>query len=270
MVAPLTLGFVTDLHFGPEARFEGKLRKLTHRAAELTARVVDAMNTTIRPDALVNLGDDIEDESHDLDLARYRECQAILRRSNAPLINVAGNHDIVHIKTAELNDVWGRSGKLYYSLDIAGWHVVVLHTVERAGVDIRIDAEQLRWLRDDLANAQGPVVVLMHHGASDQDLEDSRWFAKAAHVALVKNRDEFRSIVQGSGKVRAVFNGHLHRNHFDVIRGVPYVTIQSLIENLDDDAPGRAAAAHAVARFDGDKLVVRVLGEDPARYQFHW
>ena len=46
--------------------------------------------------------------------------------------------------------------------------------------------------------------------------------------------------------MRAVFNGHLHWNHLDVIAGIPYVTVQSLIENLDDDAPGRAAAAHAV------------------------
>ncbi len=32
----LTLGLVTDLHFGPEARWQGKLRKLTHLAGELT------------------------------------------------------------------------------------------------------------------------------------------------------------------------------------------------------------------------------------------
>ena len=53
-----------------------------------------------------------------------------------------------------------------------------------------------------------------------------------------------------SGRVRAVFNGHLHWNHLDVIAGIPYVTVQSLIENLDDDAPGRPAAAHAVVRAD--------------------
>src|ERR1035438_4149795 len=28
----LTIGIVTDLHFGPEARWQGKLRKLTHLA----------------------------------------------------------------------------------------------------------------------------------------------------------------------------------------------------------------------------------------------
>ena len=68
--------------------------------------------------------------------------------------------------------------------------------------------------------------------------------------------------------MRVVFNGHVHRNHLDVIAGIPYVTIQSLIENLDEDAPGRPAAAHAVATITESRIVVRVRGNDPARYQF--
>ena len=70
--------------------------------------------------------------------------------------------------------------------------------------------------------------------------------------------------------MRAVFNGHLHWNHLDVIAGIPYVTVQSLIENLDDDAPGRAAAAHAEVHATDRRMVVRVRGNDPARYQFEW
>jgi Icc protein len=60
----------------------------------------------------------------------------------------------------------------------------------------------------------------------------------------------------------------VHRNHLDVIRGIPYVTIQSLIENLDEDAPGRPAASYAVATIADERMVVRVHGNDPARYQF--
>jgi hypothetical protein len=108
----------------------------------------------------------------------------------------------------------------------------------------------------------------MHHSASEQDLEDSLWFKGLSHLALVKERAELRQILQASGKVRVVFNGHVHRNHLDVIAGIPYVTIQSLIENLDEDAPGRAAAAHAIATIDESRIVVRVRGNDPARYQF--
>ncbi len=264
----LTLGFVTDLHFGPAAYHDGKLRKLTHHAADLTRGVVRAMNETVKPDLFVNLGDDIEDESRAADLARYTECQDILRTANAELVNVAGNHDTIHLTRDDLAHVWRHEGPLHYSLDRGGHHLVVLHTFERKDVDVRIPHAQLEWLEKDLAHTSLPVIVLMHHTASDQDLEDSFWFKGLAHLALVQERAELRKVLEASRKVRAVFNGHVHRNHLDVINGIPYVTIQSLIENLDEDAPGRPAASYAVAKVDARRIVVRVHGNDPARYQF--
>src|SRR5580692_5481196 len=130
---PLTLGIITDVHFGPEARWQGKL---PHLAGELTADFVRRMNDEVKPDLVVNLGDDIEDESREADLRRYGECQAILRAADAPLVNVAGNHDTVHMNRTDLNGFWRRSGPLYYSLDLRGWHHVVLHTLEETGVQI--------------------------------------------------------------------------------------------------------------------------------------
>jgi Icc protein len=265
-----TIGIVTDLHFGPQALYRGQLRKMTHLAGDLARGFVRRMNEEIRPDLIVNLGDDIEDESREADLARYGECQAILRGAAAPLVNVAGNHDCIHINRADLNRFWQRSGPLYYSLDHRGWHFVVLHTIEQTDVQIRVPETQLEWLRADLAATDRPTIVLMHHPASDQDLDDSRWWPGRSHLALVKERAEIREIFERSGRVRAVFNGHLHWNHLDVIAGIPYVTVQSLIENLDDDAPGRPAAAHAEVHVTDRRMVVRVRGNDPARYQFEW
>jgi 3',5'-cyclic-AMP phosphodiesterase len=264
----LTIGFVTDLHFGPAGYHDGKLRKLTQHAAELTRGVVRAMNDEIRPDLLVNLGDDIEDENRDADLARYTECQDILRTAKAELVNVAGNHDTIHLTRDDLTRIWRHEGPLFYAMDRGGFHLAILHTLERKDVEVRIPQAQLEWLKDDLARTKLPVVVLMHHSASEQDLEDSYWFKGLSHLALVKERAELRRIFEESGKVRVVFNGHVHRNHLDVIAGIPYVTLQSLIENLDEDAPGRPAAAHTVATLTESRIVVRVHGNDPARYQF--
>jgi 3',5'-cyclic AMP phosphodiesterase CpdA len=263
----LTLGIVTDLHFGPEVRWHGKLRKMSHHAAELTEGFVRRMRDEVHPDFVVNLGDDVEDESRAADLARYGECQSILRQAGAPVVNVAGNHDSVNLGKEDLLAFWGREGELYYSFDHGGFHFTVLHTVEEPGGDIHVREPEFAWLRDDLAKAQLPTVVLMHHSASEQDFDDSFWFRGRANRALVQERRELRALFEDSKKVRAVFNGHVHRNHFDVIRGIPYVTIQSLIENVDDDAPGRASRAHAVVRLDAERMVVRVHGEEPARYQ---
>ena len=265
----VTIGIVTDLHFGPEARLDGKLRKLTHLAGPLAREVVARMNA-LGLAFVVNLGDDIEDESREADLARYGECQAILRGAQAPLVNVAGNHDTIHLNRDDLSRFWQRSGPLYYSFDLHGWHFVVLHTLERKDVDVSIPERELDWLRADLAASSGPAVVFMHHSASEQSLDDSRWWPGRSHLALVRERVALRGIFEGSGRVRAVFNGHLHWNHLDVIRGIPYVTVQSLTENLDDDVPGRPAAAHAVVRLRERGMIVRIRGNDPARYQFEW
>ena len=263
----LVIGFVSDLHFGPAAFHEGKLRKLTTRAGELAKGVVRAMNEEVRPDLFVNLGDDIEDESREADLARYAECQAILRGSRAELVNVAGNHDTIYLTRADLEAAWQREGALHYAFDRADHHFVVLHTFERKDVDVRMPAAQIEWLAADLAKTKLDTIVFVHHPLDEQDFDDSRWFHGRATLALVQERAEVRRVLEASGRVRAVFNGHVHRNHCSVIAGIPYVTFQSLVENLDDDAPGRAAAAYGVATIDTDRVTVRVMGNDPARYE---
>lgn len=266
-VVSLSIGFVTDLHFGPAGYHEGKLRKLTGQAPALTRYVVRRMNEEFRPDLLVNLGDDIEDESREADLARYAECQEILRSAKAELVNVAGNHDTVNLNREDLNRIWRTETPLYYSFDRGGFHFAVLHTLERKGVEVSVPQTQLEWLRQDLAQTSLPTIVLMHHSASEQDLSDSYWFRGRAHVALVKERADLRRILEESKKVHVVFNGHVHRNHLDVINGIPYVSFQSLIENLEEDAPGRPAAACGMATISESRIVVRVHGNDPARYQ---
>jgi 3',5'-cyclic AMP phosphodiesterase CpdA len=266
----LTIALVTDLHFGPEARFAGKLRKLTAHAGDLARAFVERMNREVRPDLVVNLGDDIEDEGPEADRARYAECQGILRSVSAELVNVAGNHDTIHLGAGDLLSAWGKppDGELYASFDRGGFHFVVLHTRERKDHDVSVGEAQLAWLAADLAAHRGPTIVLMHHSAADQDLTGNRWFEGHPHICLVRERRKIRALFEGHGDVRAVFNGHLHWNHLDVIGGIPYVTLQSLIENLDDDAPGRAAAAHAVVRLSSRRIVVEVLGAERARYQF--
>ena len=273
--ARFTLALVSDLHFGPEARFQGKLRKLTHHAAALTRAFVARMNDEVKPDLVVNLGDDIEDESPELDRARYAECIGILKGLDCEVVHVAGNHDTAHLSAAELRAIWGdraeaapEPDRLHHSFDRAGLHLVVLHTRERKDHDVSVGEEQLAWLERDLAATTLPTLVFMHHGAADQDLAGNRWFDGSPHICLVRERRALRAIFEASGRVLAVFNGHLHWNHLDLVGGVPYVTLQSLVENLDDDAPGRPAAAHAVVRVHPKRVVVEVEGAERARYQF--
>src|SRR3954453_19343068 len=225
----LVFALVTDLHFGKEAGYDGKLRKLTRRAPELTRAFVDHMNRVVRPSVVFNLGDDIEDESPEADRARYQQCIDILSTCDAPVRHVAGNHDLIHLSEDDLRKAWGHSGPLYYSFDQQGVHFVVLQTRETKDVSVRVDAPQLAWLTKDLARTKLPAVVLMHHTASEQDVAKNRWFYRAPHLCKIVERRRMRKIIKESGKVVAVFNGHMHWNHFDMCEGIPYITVQSLI-----------------------------------------
>ncbi|MSP25034.1 MAG: phosphoesterase [Myxococcales bacterium] len=266
----LTLGVVTDLHFGPAAAFGGKLRKLSHRAAELTLAFATRMRDEVRPDLVVNLGDVLEDESVEIDRARYAECMRLLASAGCEVVSLAGNHDVVHLTHVELRAAWGLepTGPLYRSLDRHGVHLVCLYTHETKDVSVNIDEAQLAWLEADLERTTLPTVVLMHHSTAEQDLRQNRWFSKAPQLALVKERKQLRAIFESSGKVRLVLNGHLHWNHLDLIGAIPYVTVQSLIENVEDDAPGRPANASAIVRIAERRVTVEVSGAHDCRYQF--
>ncbi|EYF01505.1 metallophosphoesterase family protein [Chondromyces apiculatus] len=264
----LVLALVTDLHFGPEASFGGKLRKLTAAAPSLARAFVSRMNDVVRPDLVVNLGDDIEDEGLEEDRARYTSCVDTLRGARAELFHVAGNHDLVYMRPPDLLAAWRRPEitSLNYSFELGGFRFVVLHTREKKDVEVTVGEAQIRWLAAELAASRAPTVILMHHSAAEQDLRGNRWFEGSPHICLVKERRELRALFR-QHDVRAVFNGHLHWNHLDVIEGIPYVTLQSLIENVDEDAPGRPAAAHAVVRLTPARVVVEIEGAERSRYQ---
>lgn len=263
----MRIALFTDQHFGPVASFGGKLRKLTHQAAALTEKFVTRMNLEAKPDAVVNLGDVLEDESEALDTERYAQFLELVAKLSCPALHVIGNHDSVYLSDEKLLAMLG-THSLYRSVDIAGVHLVVLRSIERKDRDVRLPDAQLSWLRADLDQTSLPTVICIHHPLSDLDLTGNRWFEKAPHICRVANRREVREVIEHSGKVRAVFNGHAHWNHLDVVNGIPYITLQSLIENVDDDAPGRAAAAHAVVDVSPKRVLVDVFGEHPAHYQF--
>lgn len=256
----LTFAVITDLHFGPRTLFRGKLRKMSDFAPALTRNFVQRMNDHVHPDLVLTLGDVVEDASLKEDRARYQEALLILRDLDAPVRHVVGNHDTINQTDDMIRETWGHEGELFYSFDFHGVHFSVLRTIERQHVDARIDPEQVEWLREDLARTALPAVVAMHHSAAEQDLRGNPWFEQAPEVALVRGREALREVIAASGKVVLVINGHLHWSQVTLHDGIPYVTVQSLTENLDDDAPGRVASAWAVVHLTDDGLVVQTEG----------
>jgi Icc protein len=263
----MLIAFITDIHNGPRAYHDGLLRKLSDDAVALTEEFVGAMNRIVRPDLVINLGDVVEDETPEADERHYHQIAQVLRELDCDVLHLTGNHDEVNLSPEQLRALRG-PWSAQAPLRAGGFEVLTLAThsdLERTWVE---DADVAR-LEAELGAGEGPAIVCMHHPISEQDLRGNPWFERAPHLALVEGRERVRRVIEASGRVRAVFNGHVHWNHHVVHGGVPYFTIQSLIENVAaPDAAPQPAAAWATAEFGERGVRVEVRGWDSAEWEY--
>jgi Icc protein len=270
------LAIVTDAHMGPPK--PEKSRKLTHLGERLLAEFVKHVNEQIRPDAVLQLGDLIEDIVSDkgqnmplslagaLDLDNYLHGWSLLDGCKCAVHHVPGNHDTWLVDPDALASLWN-TPQAYYSVDVGDVHVVVLYTeaIEPRSMTTYVPHAQLVWLIDDLAATDKPIIICSHYSLADQDLRGNFWFEGLPEECLVQNRADVRRVIASAGNVVAVFNGHLHWNNVTHHDGIPYISIQSLTQDLDGS--GTPANAHAEVTIDGGFLWVEVMGKDPFLFQ---
>lgn len=263
----LRLGVISDIHHGPRASYAGELRKLGEQALLLTERFVREMNESTRPDVVAHLGDAIEDVGPEQDRHHYSQVMELLGRLAAPVLHITGNHDEVNLGQAELEQLRGPAA-LRLPCTVHGHRLLALpgHATARR---CWTDEQAIATLRRELAEAAGPVLLFTHQSLADQDLRGNPWFEGSPHQCLIEQRAEVRRLLEESGAVRGVIGGHLHWNRLDVHRGIPYFTVQSLIENVArPGAPAPVpAAAWAVFEIGPDSVRGRVAGNDPASWE---
>jgi 3',5'-cyclic AMP phosphodiesterase CpdA len=270
----MRIALISDLHFGPRGAgfHRGIERKLTEQAAPLAQAFVRRVAAG-GYDFAVQLGDLIEDSDHDGDLAHYRQGLALFGNAGVPVYHVAGNHDTAHITGPELCDLLGIA-VLYYAFDVEEYHFVVLHSAQPSSGEKQttIAPEQLAWLAADLAATTKNTVIFLHHSLADQDLAGNVWFAGLPHECLVENRREVRALLAQHDHVMAVVNGHLHWNHVDQHGALPYITIQSAVENVAED-PGLEtvpAGTWAELTLEENDFTITVYGTGAYRYTRHY
>lgn len=192
--------------------------------------------STFEPDFLVCLGDAV-DYRTDGESARpqFDELAGLLKETGLPVYFVLGNHDVCTLPRAEFARAFHFEERGYLSFDHEGTHFVVLDTnYDANGVPYNantlqwdntyIDATQLEWLKQDLAQTPLPTVVLAHANLDPRDTDG----APDAHV--VKNHEEARRILTQSGKVKLVLQGHCHTGYKSVLHGIPYLTLRAVVE----------------------------------------
>ena len=227
------VGMMTDLHHADKDAAGNRFYRQTLGKLEEAA----AYFQTNRPDLLVELGDLIDAADSVATEQRY------LATINRPFSAIAtdrhyvlGNHCVDTLTKEEFLAGVERE-RSYYSFDRSGIHFVVLDSCFRSdGVaygrrnfqwtDPNIPPVELEWLKGDLQNNNKPVVVFAHQRL---DVSDSHG---------VKNAKEVREILENSGNVTAVFQGHSHKNDLRKIGGIFYCTLVAMIEGSGNENSG--------------------------------
>lgn len=231
--SPLRVGLVTDLHYADKPPAGSRhYRQTLDKLAEAAEKFAQQ-----RPQLLVELGDLI-DAADSVEVE-----QRYLRTVNGPFSAICddrhyvlGNHCVDTLKKEEFLEGVEQE-RSYYSFDRGGFHFVVLDSCFRSDgepygrknfkwTDANIPAAELEWLRADLQQTDRPVIVFAH-----QRLDVSNHHG-------VKNNADVRKVLEASGRVRAVFQGHSHRNDLKMIGGIPYCTLVAMVEGAGAENNG--------------------------------
>jgi len=229
----LRLGLVTDLHYADKpAAGSRHYRETLGKLAEAAQKFEQAPISF-----LVELGDFI-DAAYAVDVEQgylktiNREFSTICQERHY----VLGNHCVDTLKKEEfLGGV--EQMKSYYSFDRGGFRFIVLDSCFRSDgqpyerknfqwTDANIPAAELEWLQADLQASEQPVIVFAH-----QRLDVSNNHG-------VKNHAEVRRVLEASGRVRAVFQGHSHQNDLKEIGGIHYCTLVAMVEGSGQENNG--------------------------------
>ena len=92
--------------------------------------------------------------------------------------------------------------------------------------DANIPQQQVEWLAADLKTAAKPTVVFVH-----QRLD-------VANAYGVKNAAQVRKVLEESGNVRAVLQGHSHKNDVQEINGIHYCVHRAMVEGAGEEDNG--------------------------------
>lgn len=221
------VGLVTDLHYADKPAIGSRhYRETIPKLKDVVTRFKSE-----QPDFVVFHGDLI-DSADSLEKEKGHLTTVVKAISAMPFPKhyVLGNHCVHLLKKSEFLEGVKQKAS-FYSFDKNGFHFVVLDSCFKSDgtpyerrnfkwTDANIPEHELQWLQTDLKQAAHPTIVLAHQPL---DLKDTDSHA-------VKNSSVVRKIMEESGKVAAVFQGHSHRNKYSEIAGIHYCTMVAMVE----------------------------------------
>jgi alkaline phosphatase len=230
----LTFGVVTDSHYADREaaglrHYRDSIAKMQEAMREMNSKKVDFV---------VHLGDFKDQGEHPDErstLAFLGKIEEAFGSFRGPRYHVLGNHDTDSISKQQFLQYVENTGiakdRSFYSLDQKGIHFVVLDgDFTKEGVayekgnfdwtDSFIPQDQLTWLGNDLRATRLPVIVFVHQLLDNVD--DPKY--------CVHNAEAVRKVLDKSGKVLAVFQGHRHKDRYNKLNNTHYCTLPAMVD----------------------------------------
>jgi predicted phosphodiesterase len=226
-------GMITDVHYADREPAKGRFY---NQSLDKLNEFIRKMNRE-KVDFIVELGDfkDQDPVPNEANTLKYLSTvESVFQKFNGPTYHVLGNHDMDGITKTQFLERVENTGiskdKNYYSFNQKGVHFIVLdgnysldgkdyNKDNYTNVESWIPTEQVNWLEEDLKANKLPAIVFIH-----QLLGDSKGMKKSA-----QNAPEVRRILEQSGNVLCVFEGHVNSERHSVIKHIHYYSFISTV-----------------------------------------
>ncbi len=246
-------GIVTDCHY---ADADAAGTRFYRQSPDKLAECVELMNAE-DVDFLIELGDFKDQNTPPVEqktLSYLEAIEEVFQKFTGPAYHVLGNHDLDSISKEQfLTRVANTnidSDRSYYSFDVNRLHCIVLDANYRTDgadydhgnfdwTDANVPTAELAWLVQDLAAASDPAIVFTHQ------------LLDGTGSVYVKNAAQVRQILEASGKVLAVFQGHHHAGSYSNITSIHYYTLKALVEGT-----GAENNSYAIAEVRPDGSII--------------
>jgi alkaline phosphatase len=217
----MKIGIFTDSHYATDAahaagyaRLKGALDAFSEAGCTLAVFLGDLTD---------------KEKTHAEEIASLQKLRALFEMYSFPVFVMFGNHDIVNFSKEEFYEILGEHHRPKNG-DFAGRNLFFLDTCcFQDGRDYhkgngnwqQIYIPRLDTLREEIKEASDAPAYAFAHFPLDPDATPWR---------RVHNADEVMKILEASGKIRAVFQGHDHRRIESMIGGIRYATYEALLD----------------------------------------